>query len=37
MQIDNSVLKNDEKAIFGLRSLYSKYGYTQYKMNKFEE
>lgn len=37
MQIDNSVLKNDEKAIFGLRSLYSKHGYTQYKMNKFEE
>lgn len=37
MLIDNSVLKNDEKAIFGLRSLYSKYGYTQYKMNKFEE
>ena len=37
MNIDYSVLKNDEKAIFGLRSLYSKYGYSQYKMNKFEE
>lgn len=37
MRIDDSVLKNDEKAIFELRSLYSKYGYTQYKMNKFEE
>ena len=32
-----SVLNNDEKAIFALRSLYSKYGYTQYKMSKFEE
>ncbi len=31
------VLKNEEKAIFKLRSLYGKYGYTQYKMSKFEE
>lgn len=30
-------LKNDEKAIFSLRELYKKYGYTQYKMSKFEE
>ncbi len=30
-------LNYDEKAIFSLRSLYSKYGYTQYKMSKFEE
>ena len=37
MEIDTSVLKNDEIAIFKLRSLYKKYGYTQYKMNKFEE
>ncbi len=37
MNIDYSVLKNDEKAVFGLRSLYSKYGYSQYKMSKFEE
>ncbi len=37
MNIDNSVLKNDEIAIFKLRSLYRKYGYSQYKMNKFEE
>ena len=37
MNIDYSVLKNDERAIFGLRSLYSRYGYSQYKMNKFEE
>ena len=31
------ILKKDEKVVFGLRELYSKYGYTQYKMNKFEE
>lgn len=31
------VLKNDEKAIFKLRTIYQKYGYTQYKMSKFEE
>lgn len=33
----DSVLKNEEKAIFALRKLYSEYGYTQYKMSKFEE
>lgn len=32
-----SVLKNDEKAIFSLRELYQKYGYSQFKMSKFEE
>ncbi len=37
MQINDNVLKNEEKAIFTLRSLYGKYGYTQYKMSKFEE
>ena len=31
------VLRQDEKAVFALRSLYGKYGYTQYKMSKFEE
>ncbi len=31
------VLRDDERAIFKLRSLYGKYGYTQYKMSKFEE
>lgn len=30
-------LKYDEKAVFALRALYGTYGYTQYKMNKFEE
>ncbi len=36
MQVKSAVLKNDEKAIFGLRELYRKYGYSQYKMSKFE-
>lgn len=31
------VLRDDEKAIFALRELYESYGYTQYKMSKFEE
>jgi len=30
-------LSFQEKTIFGLRSLYRSYGYTQYKMSKFEE
>ena len=37
MNISASVLKNGEKAILNLRSLYSRYGYSQYKMSKFEE
>ena len=37
MTFSNDVIKNDEKAIFALRSLYQKYGYKQYKMSKFEE
>ena len=37
MEKFDSVLKYEEKAIFGLRALYRKYGYTQYKMSKFEE
>lgn len=31
------VLREDEKAIFALRELYESYGYSQYKMSKFEE
>ena len=30
-------LQKEEEAVFLLRSLYEKYGYSQYKMNKFEE
>lgn len=37
MEFDASVLKSEEKAIMKLRALYKKYGYTQYKMSKFEE
>jgi len=37
MTFNQDVIKNDEKAIFALRSLYRKYGYKQYKMSKFEE
>ena len=37
MDINYSVLTNDEKAIYKMRSLYSKYGYSQFKMSKFEE
>ena len=33
----NSILKNEEKAIYALRSLYAKYGYKPFKMSKFEE
>ena len=33
----NSVLENDEKIIFKLRELYSKFGYMKYRMSKFEE
>ena len=37
MKFDAGILKNEEKVIFELRSLYHKYGYAQYKMSKFEE
>ena len=32
-----NILKKEEKAVFTLRELYSSYGYTPYKMSKFEE
>ncbi len=35
--INENLLKKDERAIFALRSLYKKYGYTPFKMSKFEE
>ena len=35
--MNNIYLKNEENAIFALRSLYQKYGYRPYKMSKFEE
>lgn len=33
----NSVLENEEKIIFKLRDLYSRFGYMKYRMSKFEE
>ena len=32
-----TILKQEEKTVFALRRLYSRYGYAQYKMSKFEE
>ena len=37
MNLDESVLKKEEKTAFLLRSLYQQYGCLQYKMSKFEE
>ncbi len=37
MTFSADVLKNEEKAMMSLRALYRKYGYSQYKMSKFEE
>lgn len=35
--INSGILRNEEKAIYALRSLYEKYGYKPFKMSKFEE
>lgn len=37
MKICDLKLKKDEEAVFLLRSLFEQYGYSQFKMNKFEE
>ena len=37
MNISDKNLKAEERASFALRSLYAKYGYSQFKMSKFEE
>ncbi len=37
MNISDFVLKSEERAILTLRSLYRRFGYSSYKMNKFEE
>ena len=36
MKIQNSILTNEEKIIFTLRGLYDRFGYSLYKMSKFE-
>lgn len=33
----DQILKREEQAVFALRSLYRRYGYTPYKMSRFEE
>ena len=35
--MNENILNFDEKVVFGLRGLYEQYGYSQYKMSKFEE
>ena len=35
--MEADILKREEKAVFALRSLYRSYGYSPYKMSKFEE
>ena len=35
--LDQNIFKNEEKAVFALRSLYRQYGYLPYKMSKFED
>jgi ATP phosphoribosyltransferase regulatory subunit len=35
--INESLLKNDERAVYALRALYKRYGYMPFKMSKFEE
>lgn len=37
MKIRDQVLGSDERAVFGLRELYGRYGYSHYRMSKFEE
>ena len=37
MNLNDNLLKNEERIAFLLRSLYRQYGFLQYKMSKFEE
>lgn len=37
MSFDESILKEEEKAVFALRKLYRSHGYAPFKMSKFEE
>ena len=37
MSLSEKVLKNNERAIYSLRSLYREYGYSLYKVGRFEE
>lgn len=35
--LEEKILRNDEKAIYNLRSIYRRFGYKRFKMSKFEE
>lgn len=35
--LNDNIFRNDEKAIFNLRSIYRRFGYKRFKMSKFEE
>ena len=35
--LDEKILRNDEKAVYNLRSIYRRFGYKRFKMSKFEE
>ena len=37
MELDTRILMAEEQVAFSLRALYHRYGYSQYKMSKFEE
>ena len=37
MEFNSKYMRTEEKVIFALRELYTKYGYSQFKMSKFEE
>lgn len=37
MSFGSDIIRGDEKAVFSLRSLYSSFGYKQFRMSKFEE
>lgn len=34
---NDAILKSEEKVVFALRSIYTRFGYSRFKMNKFEE
>lgn len=37
MTMETALIKPEERTVFSLRGLYEKFGYTQFKMSKFEE
>ena len=37
MNLPKKILNSDEEAVYRLRALYSEYGYTRYKVSKFEQ